>query len=90
MTLDELETVCWREGLTRPQVDAVLLAAGSYATAQAVAALAALGHEPPLVHYLAGAKVACGEPNQDLVNTTVRARVTCERCWWSRAWKAAR
>src|SRR5258706_7615809 len=87
MTLDELETVCWREGLTRPQVDAVLLAAGSYATAQAVAALAALGHEPPLVHYLAGAKGACGETNQDLVNTTLRRPGTCSRCTPTRAWK---
>ena len=89
MTLDEIELMCHREGLTRDQTEAVLVAAGSYATAQAVAALAALGHEPAPVHYLAGAWIACGEPNVNLVNTTERGRVTCGGCKASRAWKAA-
>ena len=84
MTLDELETVCWREGLTRPQVDAVLLAAGSYATAQAVAALAALGHhklpEFSGMHLLdvhSETFTACGQVG---VNTANRADVTCPEC----------
>jgi len=50
-------------------------------------AKAALGHEAAPVHYLAGARVACGEKNQDLVNTTRRDRVTCSRCTGTRAWK---
>jgi hypothetical protein len=43
------------------------------------------------VHFFDGAnsaKVACGEPNQNLVNTTIRSRVTCGACRKSPAWKA--
>jgi hypothetical protein len=67
MTLDELETICWREGLTRPQVDTILVAAGSYATTQAIAALAALGQQPTgfcgcLAPLWPGVKHTHGEP----------------------------
>jgi hypothetical protein len=83
MTLDELETICWREGLTRPQVDTVLIAAGSYATTQAAAALAALDYQPPplaVMHLLdvrSKSFTACGATG---VNTSTRGDVTCGTC----------
>lgn len=89
MTRDQLELVFRREGLTRPQVYAAMEAAELYATAQCKAAIDALGYPNPPVHYLADARVACGKANQDLVNTTVRGRVTCGACKQTPAWKKA-
>jgi hypothetical protein len=96
MNRDQLELVLTREGLTQPQTRAVLDAADQYATSQAKAAIDALGwqtidasgYRPPDVHYLAGARTACGQPNQNLLNTTIRGRVTCGACRKSPAWKA--
>jgi len=93
MTRDDLELILRREGLTQPQTTVVLDAADRYATAQAKAAIYALGAFGPWphVHYFAGAsrtKVACGKPNVNLVNTTDRARVTCGPCKATTAWKA--
>jgi hypothetical protein len=88
VTRDDLELVLRREGLTQPQTTAALQAADAYATTQAKAAIDALawptidasGYQPPAVHYLAGARTACGQPNQNLVNTTNPRQVTCDQC----------
>jgi hypothetical protein len=96
MNRDQLELVLTREGLTQPQTRAVLDAADQYATSQAKAAIDAIGwqtinasgYRSPDVHYLAGARTACGQPNQNLLNTTIRGRVTCGPCRKSPAWKA--
>jgi hypothetical protein len=89
MNRDQLELVLTREGLTRPQTQAVLDAADQYATSQCAAALDAVGRYAPLVHWLRGtANVACGAENVNLVNTTIRGRVTCGPCRKSPAWKA--
>lgn len=88
-----LELMMRREGLTQPQTDACMVAADVYATAQAKAAIDALDFTPPLVHYLAsvsaGTQVACGKKNQDLLNTRLAHRVTCEACKETPAWKKA-
>jgi len=92
-TIEDFELVCGREGLTRPQTQAVLDAADAYATSQARAAIDALGYQPPpLVHFYDGTdftRVACGEANLNVVNTIERGRVSCDRCKTTRAWKAA-
>jgi hypothetical protein len=81
VTRDDLELVCGREGLTRPQTQAVLDAADRYATTQARHAIDALYPPKPDVHYyVAGARTACGLRNENLVNTTRRRQVTCDAC----------
>jgi hypothetical protein len=85
VTRDDLELVCGREGLTRPQTAAVLDAADRYATAQARHAIDALGYAlpgdaPAVMHLLdvrSGSFTACGQPG---VNTTRRGDVTCGTC----------
>jgi hypothetical protein len=82
MTRDELELVCGREGLTRPQTQAVLDAADRYATTQARHAIDALtSHTQPVVHLFDALRPpsnsACGRPG---VNTTRRGDVTCGTC----------
>ena len=86
MTRDQLELVLAREGLTRPQTHAVLQAADQYATTQAHLAIVT-GRCACDVHYLLGSKIACGKTNEDVVNTTVRDRVTCAACKETPAWR---
>lgn len=40
-----------------------------------------------IVHYLHGPEIACGVTNEDVVNTTVRDRVTCDACKLTPAWR---
>ncbi len=49
MNREEFELILRREGLTRPQADAILAAADAYATAQARLAIDALGYPPTAV-----------------------------------------
>lgn len=91
MTRDQLELALRREGLTRPQVEAAMSAADAYAFAQCKAAVNAVDmrSRPVLIHFLTGARPACGVKNEDAVNTILPHRVTCGNCQQTSAWKAA-
>ena len=81
MTLEQLENLMGRAGLTQHQTRELLPAIHAYATDQCATAIELVGPVP--VHYLDirhFAHVACGQKNENLVNTTNTRLVNCPDC----------